>query len=189
MADIKHFCDRELNEKCRVHVGSDEWIEGEKLSVDTFRRSDNSRVIPVSYWTKTMDSEEATRFEKATIYTVSEFTGMVTRTEVRSGKAYIGRYAQYEKAVRVSFIPKGKRTLRAFARGSRPYVLILEGHGHPEPESFTEPVEGDQVTITRSRYTSCDPRFVTDFIEMISSYLVENSITPVFSRVDDSYYV
>lgn len=47
-----YFGDRKTGEKFFVHAGSDQWIYGEKIGVDTFRK-ENGYVIGVSRWTKT----------------------------------------------------------------------------------------------------------------------------------------
>jgi hypothetical protein len=81
------------------------------------------------------------------------------------------RYAQYEAAPFVTFTPRGKRKARSWAQGYHPYLLILAGHGHPDPQAWLVPAAGgDQV----SRYSSCDPRWETDFDAQIDPYVAAN---------------
>ena len=42
------------------------------------------------------------------------------------------KYAQYNNAPYVHFIPKRKRRARAITGDYRPYIVVLKGHGHPD---------------------------------------------------------
>lgn len=81
-------------------------------------------------------------------------------------------YAQYKEAVFVHYIPKGKRKPTGFVVGYRPYVVILEGIGHPEPDDAFGPSKDDGVLITKqTRYSSFDERYSTEFDQKIEKYL------------------
>ena len=74
------------------------------------------------------------------------------------------KYAQYEKAPFVTFIPKGKRNPCQIIKGYNPYILILNGWDNPEPEGMWGKAEiKDKVTITATKYTCFDQRYRTDF--------------------------
>lgn len=73
-------------------------------------------------------------------------------------------YAQYNDAVRVEYVEKGKRTPHAFIMGYRPWIRVCEiKDAVKEPESLVPAGSAPGVTCQRSRYTSCDPRWKTDF--------------------------
>ena len=120
---------------------------------------------------------ENTIKEKITVYTTSEFMGNVQKYEgtlIDQGKM---KYAQYDNAPFVSFVPKGKRNGCRIVKGYNPYILILKGWNHPTPEDMFENSLGekkDGVTIKKSKYLSFDDGFKTDFNNVIDDYIVKN---------------
>ncbi len=118
---------------------------------------------------------ENTIKEKITVYTTSEFMGNVQKYEgtlIDQGKM---KYAQYDNAPFVSFIPKGKRNGCRIVKGYNPYILILKGWNHPEPDGmYGEARQGDGVTIRESRYASFDDGYKIDFNNVIDKYLADN---------------
>jgi len=113
-------------------------------------------------------------FEKATIYTTSEFMGNVVKTEVRKGSVGIRPYAQYDNAVHVHFVAKGKRKRSGFVKSHKPFVLILEGHGHPDPATLygeAEATENGEASVARGRYRCFDPGWVRDFRALMSAHI------------------
>lgn len=119
--------------------------------------------------------------QKVTIYLKGQMTSAITKIEAKLVAHGTKPYAQHPEAPYVQFIPKGKRLPREVHEGYKPFVLILDGVGHPDPDGIFDPARtttssyptGD-VTIQRSRYLSADPRWMTDFNAMINTYL-ENS--------------
>ena len=106
---------------------------------------------------------------KVTIYTTSEFFGSVVKYEGTLIEHGTQKYAQYENAPFVTFIPKGKRKAIKFIKGYNPYLIIYRDWECPEPggmfgESY---VKGD-VIISRSKYASFDDQYKTDFNELLS---------------------
>lgn len=64
----------------------------------------------------------------------------------------------------VDFVRKRCRNVTSLWTYYNPWILVVEGWGHPDPESGMEKVsESDGVSVSRSRYRSCDPRIVGDF--------------------------
>lgn len=112
-----------------------------------------------------MTTATDTTFEKATIYTTGEFFGNIQKIEVRRGSVEVKPYAQHTDAVHVKFVPKGGRRLRGFVKSYKPFVMIVKGHGHPEPaELFGKTIsEGDGVTVKQGTYAAFDERWVEDF--------------------------
>jgi len=115
---------------------------------------------------------------KATIYTTSEFMGNVFKIECTLVDFGFRKYAQYDKAAFVRYIPKGKRTETGFTKGYHPYILILEGHGHPEPEDmFLDLGKSESgLNVKRSKYMSFDDRYKTDFDAVIDQILPQKKV-------------
>lgn len=111
----------------------------------------------------------------ATIYFQGGY-GMV-KMEVSKLSVELKPYAQYDKAVHVEFVPRGKRKARGFVQSYRPSLLVLEGWGHPDPDSaFLPPTDqGDGVATLVGRYSSCDPRWQGDFDAKMKAYLETTS--------------
>lgn len=97
----------------------------------------------------------------------------ISKTEAREILIETGPYAQYNSAVFVTFIPKGGRTPRSFVQTFRPDLVVLPGWGHFSPDDSMLPAEdaGNGVSISKGRYTSCDPRWASDFGGKLSAYL------------------
>lgn len=86
----------------------------------------------------------------------------------------IGRFAQYERAVRVTFTAKGKRTERAFADGRQPTLVVLAGLGHPE--RLSSAMTPGEITdtgfcVSKTRHASFAPEWRTEFDEDLAAYL------------------
>lgn len=116
--------------------------------------------------------------KKATIYTTSEFMGNVIKIECTLLDSGFRKYAQYENAAFVRYIPKGKRNETGFLKGYRPYILILEGHGHPEPDDMFVDLGKSEtgLNVRQSKYMSFDTRYKTDFDAVIDSILPEKTV-------------
>lgn len=99
------------------------------------------------------------------------------RVEVKQGS-----YAQYAAALFVQFREKGKRKDRVLTQTSFPSVLIVEGHDAPEPDDGRVALESSQpgVSVSRSRYMSCDPRWQSDFDAMIDAEIAAGRVRVVF---------
>jgi hypothetical protein len=114
--------------------------------------------------------------QKITVYVTGEFMGNVQKYEgylIDQGKM---KYAQYDNAPFVSFTPKGKKNGVRIVKGYNPYILILKGWNHPEPQSmYGEPSTRENgVTVRASRYQSFDEGYKRDFNNMIDPYILKN---------------
>ncbi len=116
--------------------------------------------------------------KKITIYSTNSIFGNILKTE--GTLVEIGRenYAQYHQAPFVKFIPKRKRTAYIARATYKPYLLVLEGHGHPDPDDMMMPADtfGTGVTTSKSRYRSFDERYETDFDAKIQDYLKTQNV-------------
>lgn len=111
--------------------------------------------------------------KKATIYTSSQFMGNIIKIECTIKDFGFRKYAQYDKAAFVRYVPKGKRNEQDFIKGYHPYILILEGHGHPEPESMFVDLGGG---VSQSKYRSFDEKYKTDFDAAINLILPQKTV-------------
>ena len=114
-------------------------------------------------------------FTKATMYYRNDFGGM-SKVEVKEISIEVRPCAQYNAAVHVAYKAPRQRHSRRFVQHSYPSLLVLEGWGHPDPGSMYGAPEavGGGVTLQRSKYLSCDPRYQQDFDAQIGAYLGES---------------
>ena len=115
---------------------------------------------------------------QVTIYVNSEFGGNISKIEGKLVKYEFGKYAQYDNALTVHFIPKGKRNVRGFTKCSHATVMILEGIGHPVPESmFGEPVKSsvEGITLREGRHSMFSDAWDKNFDAMMDAYIAQNS--------------
>jgi hypothetical protein len=96
------------------------------------------------------------------------------RTEARDAKIEWVRWAQYTNAAKVSLLLPRKRSWQSFYATANASTVILDGWGHPEPESgFGAPVDG----VATSKYWSFDPRIISDFSEWLAQYIKTSGAT------------
>lgn len=126
--------------------------------------------------------------QSVTIYSRSRMLGGYRKTEARSVKAWIAPYAQHARAVHCEHVPKGARLTRHDVESFRPSILILAGHGHPDPaDVFGDKRSADGATVSKSRFRSQDPAWSTEFDAMIDAYLAahpEVKVVADFRRAD-----
>ncbi len=109
-------------------------------------------------------------FEKATLYYVSGMFGY-HKTEAKNVTIELIRYAQYDRAYKVTFVPKGKRSPKAFVKcGINSPFIVVKGFDNPDVASWLTPEEGGG---SMSRYSSCDPRWQSEFDAAIVKHGVE----------------
>lgn len=113
---------------------------------------------------------------EGTIYVKGEFLGNIKKIEAKNIKVRVRKYAQYNNAIEVNFIPKGRgrRKEQGFVQTYQPSLVILAGLGHLDPESPFGPETaraGSEVFVSRSRYMSQDPGWQNDFDKRLNEYL------------------
>jgi hypothetical protein len=84
------------------------------------------------------------------------------------------KWAQYDNAPFVEFVVKGKRKPQTYLEGYNPYLVILAGHDLDlqkavDDQFVSSPGATAGVTVTCSRYLSCDPRYSTDFNAVLAA--------------------
>ena len=94
-----------------------------------------------------------------------------------------GRYAQYEKALYVEWVEKGKRKARCSWETYKPFVLVLAGLDNPAQADPFEAVESSSpdMTVRQTRYPTHDDRYRTDFNDLIEPHL-NNGAVVLFDR-------
>lgn len=118
---------------------------------------------------------------KITIYSTSDFLGSVIKSEATLIETGRKDYAQYTAAPFIVYRPNRKRTNYIKRATSYPYILVIEGHGHPEPAGMFGEAKTDEngTTIRQSLYRSFDDRYKTDFDAVINAYMNAKNIVPV----------
>ncbi len=104
------------------------------------------------------------------------------RIEARNVHHETIEHAGYQKAVRVEFIPKGKRKPREIIDIDNPTLVILEGWGHPEirdSRQFLDNKDGIVSYIYRHDWIS--EEWNNEFNEFLRRYLEESSSVVVLA--------
>lgn len=107
---------------------------------------------------------EVHTFTGGTLYTEGAFG--ISRTEVKDITFKVGIYAQYDFAMAVTFVPKGKRKEVGRWITPRDFVAFVPaGIPAPDPEAPWGATETTATGLTsrQTRYASFDPRWVSDF--------------------------
>jgi len=95
----------------------------------------------------------------------------------RTLKIEVLPYAQYPQALKVTYLLKGKRNLRQFWISCYPFLVViptvkalgLSPENWEAPDTTTTP----GMRVTKMKYGSCDPRFVTDWMAKLAASGVE----------------
>jgi predicted ABC-type ATPase len=120
----------------------------------------------------------------ATMYLASEFMGNINKIDVTDIKIKAKKYAQYEKALSVTFIPKGKRSPGGTTLTYSPYILVLKGYNTPVPQSSMKPIAPG---VEQSIYTSFDDRWQADFDKVVDDYIAEHPDSVLFDARAKKY--
>lgn len=115
---------------------------------------------------KELKDIEPIKFENVTLYINGMMFG-VSRIDCRTLEIREGyKYAQYNNAVHIQFVEKGKRKPRAIVITSLPFAVIVATKNAIQPAHWMDKNEdGSSV----SRYASCDPRYETDFLAKLQA--------------------
>lgn len=114
--------------------------------------------------------------EKYTLLTQGFFGAVASKITLIEVK--IGPYAQYQESVQLIFKEKGKRSLS----GKRFYgiesCVVWLGWIDVDTDPLSEPEDNGIMLVRRSKYASCDSRFLTDAVASVSQ-------KPVFSHIHE----
>ncbi len=117
-----------------------------------------------------------TKENQITVYWPGSFFGAIHKTEGTMIEHGTRPYAQYRNVPFVKLVPTGKRKPVMIQKDYKPYLLILDGVGHPDPQDMF--IDGDEsslgVTSKISKYSSFDDRWETDFDQIIDKHITES---------------
>jgi hypothetical protein len=108
-------------------------------------------------------------FTNVTIYLKNESFGSISHVHCRMVRVETGqKYAQYTNAIKVSFTPKGARRERQVMLTYKPFLIVVSAAKAIEPDGMfgaesTSKTAFGSVSTSRSRYSSFDPRWESDF--------------------------
>lgn len=110
-----------------------------------------------------------------TVYWPGSFFGSINKTEGTLIEHGTKEYAQYKNAPFVTMVPAKKRKPVVIRKDYKPFILVLAGTGHPEPQDMFVAGESNGLGVTSriSKYSSFDDRWETDFDQMIDKYIEE----------------
>jgi hypothetical protein len=112
--------------------------------------------------------------ELITVYYRASMMGSIVKQEGKLLKVGRQQYAQYPNAPYLEYVPKRKRNGLRLFQSFQPYMLVLKGHGHPDPtELFGINLGSFQpgVAVKTTSYASFSSGWVTDFEAKINPYL------------------
>ena len=110
--------------------------------------------------------------EKLTLFYISDWGSIVTH-RITFDSIENSSYAQYDKAIKLTFTPEGKRKLHYKYFYST--LLVYKGF-HSLPETVLYNVEeSNGVRVTRSKYHSCDDRQYDEIL----TYFEQHDIKPI----------
>lgn len=111
-------------------------------------------------------------FQNVTLYLCGMFG--VQSTTCKTLKITTGvKHAQYDNAIRVEYVEKGKRNGRRMVLDYKPWLRVLNPKDAIKP---ADPLVANGDGSKVSRYTSFDPRYQTDFEDQLVSVPVLLSI-------------
>lgn len=115
--------------------------------------------------------------KKATLYVQTEgiCLGNILKIEVREIQVLRREWAQYPSAVEYRYKKPRQRAWRGSVASYKPYLVVLEGWGHPDPDSpWVTVKDTPDVTVEESRYSSCSDGWGNDFDKKLAAYLEAN---------------
>jgi hypothetical protein len=125
-------------------------------------------------------------FNDCALYMASDMMGNVIRRDVRSVTITTGQhYAQYDNAIKVEYVEKRARKSRGFYLTYKPFLVLLSARDAIDPDFMVEldtHSERNGVTLSKSRYSSFDSRWESDF----TATLAAKNIRPLF-QVGNEY--
>lgn len=117
---------------------------------------------------------ETLTFNNAALFRSGMFG--IHRTDCKTITIMTGvQFAQYTDAIRVVYLEKGKRKTRAFVMDYAPWARITGSAAAIQPD---DPFVDNGTGGREGRYSSCDPRWQTDFEDKLG-----NSSVPVLWAV------
>lgn len=109
--------------------------------------------------------QKTVTFENVTLYRRGSMFG-INRTDCRMLTITTGqKYAQYDNAIRIQYVEKGKRSARTFMLDYDPWLRVVSVSDAIKPADAMVQIGGGSRHL---RYASCDPRWTTDFEDQLA---------------------
>lgn len=113
--------------------------------------------------------------DEITVYYRTSMMGSIVKQEGKLRAVGRKPYAQYPNAGFVEYVPKRKRNGLRLFQTFQPYMLVLKGHGHPNPTDLfgvvLAPSTDSTLEMRTTTYGSFSGGWVTDFEKKINPYL------------------
>jgi prolyl oligopeptidase PreP (S9A serine peptidase family) len=107
--------------------------------------------------------------KKATLYKQGDFGMAWHKYELSGWLIQKRKWAQYDQAVEILFLPKGASKLRRITV-TDPNIIMVSGWGHPSsPTMWTEEQRSGEVTTSQSRHLSFSPEWKAEVEGMLKS--------------------
>jgi hypothetical protein len=111
---------------------------------------------------------------KATIYSQGMFG--YSSVEVNDLDVTLGKWAQYDNAVHLTYRKKRARSRVCQTLSYQPSGVVVEGWGHPKFNNFGTPQVSESGTgFTQGLHMSCSPKWAGS----LDAFLKANDMTPV----------
>lgn len=114
------------------------------------------------------------RFKNVTVYLTGGM-GNIIRVDCRELVIQVGKYAQYDRAILVKYLQKGKQKWQGIWATYDPFVVVVPTDKAINPDSLFGDAELSStpgVTVKKGRYSSFDPRWKADFVDQMKAHHV-----------------
>jgi hypothetical protein len=138
-----------------------------KMGKDYFHGNDNN-IFKAFRWEQVKNEKT---FKNATVYLTGGM-GNIIRVDCREIKIQVGKYAQYDKAISVKYLQKGKQKWQGVWATYDPLVVVVPTDKAIQPDDMFGDAELSStpgVTVKKSRYSSFDPRWKSDFLAQLKA--------------------
>ena len=172
--NVRHF-DTWTDRQSGVYVVRAEFIDGQKFSLHLTDTAMINAIDTLSQTNLKSQFRESSEFrdlftltigERFTLASMGEF-GFCNSVQFTLKSLRVGKYAQYDDCVELIVKPKNKRTLRSIQFYGRRVFALWNDWVPVNTDAFGPPSEEGPFITRRSRYLSCDERFLTDAISTV----------------------
>ena len=152
------------------------FADGEKFEIYVAEQ-DSAQIIKhltqnnlQSQYLQMKEFEALCKLEKSERYTIASMSdfGFCNSTQFTLEAVRFGRYAQYGHCLELIVKPKGKRLLRSIRFYNKKSFALCLNWISVCTDPFGPATRDDQLTVSKSRYPSCDERYLADAIASVS---------------------
>lgn len=126
--------------------------------------------------------------EQCTAYLLGSFGYRMH--ELREIDVRVARFAQYDNALRIEWVAKGKRTRMGTNETTNPSLIVLQGHGHLPVGDWMSAQQTDSVAglgvarTSQSRWTCWAPEWREDFERTHAGYIASKVVLADYRGFD-----